>query len=59
MLLGDLVPAEVSLADAARSLEIVGVSADSRSVAPGFLFAALKGTEADGTRFAVEAVRRG
>ena len=59
MRLGDLVPAEVSLPDAARALEIRGVSADSRSVAQGFLFAALKGTETDGTRFAGEAVRRG
>ena len=59
MRLGDLVPAEVSLPDAARALEIRGVSADSRSVAQGFLFAALKGTKTDGTRFAGEAVRRG
>jgi UDP-N-acetylmuramoyl-L-alanyl-D-glutamate--2,6-diaminopimelate ligase len=59
MLLGDLVPAEVTLTGDARALEVTGVSADSRSVAPGFLFAALKGTESDGTRFIDQAVRRG
>ncbi len=59
MHLGDLVPADVSLTADARTIEVRGVSADSRSVAPGFLFAALKGTETDGTRFASEAVKRG
>lgn len=59
MHLKDLVPAEASLPAGAGAIEIAGVSADSRSIGPGFLFAALKGTEADGTRFAGEAVRRG
>ena len=59
MHLGDLVPADVSVPAEARMLDIKGVSADSRSIAPGFLFAALKGTETDGTRFVGEAVRRG
>jgi len=39
--------------------EILGLSCDSRSVQPGFLFAALPGTRLDGRRFAAEAVRRG
>jgi UDP-N-acetylmuramoyl-L-alanyl-D-glutamate--2,6-diaminopimelate ligase len=39
--------------------EIVGVTADSRSVKPGFLFAALRGMKTDGRSFAGEAVRRG
>jgi len=39
--------------------EIVGLSADSRSVRPGFLFAALPGTRLDGRSFASEAVARG
>ncbi len=38
---------------------VAGVTADSRQVAPGFLFAALPGTRADGTRFIPEAVKRG
>jgi len=39
--------------------EIVGLSADSRAVKPGFLFAALTGKNADGRRFIAEAVRHG
>jgi UDP-N-acetylmuramoyl-L-alanyl-D-glutamate--2,6-diaminopimelate ligase len=39
--------------------EIVGLSADSRSVRPGFLFAALPGTRLHGRVFAAEAVSRG
>ncbi|HTZ36113.1 MAG TPA: UDP-N-acetylmuramoyl-L-alanyl-D-glutamate--2,6-diaminopimelate ligase [Stellaceae bacterium] len=42
-----------------RDPEILGISADSRRVEPGFLFAALKGVAADGRRFAGEAVARG
>lgn len=42
-----------------RSLDIKGLSADSREVAPGYLFAALPGTRTDGRRFIEEAVRRG
>jgi UDP-N-acetylmuramoyl-L-alanyl-D-glutamate--2,6-diaminopimelate ligase len=36
-----------------------GLACDSRKVEPGFLFAALPGTRADGTAFIVDAVRRG
>jgi UDP-N-acetylmuramoyl-L-alanyl-D-glutamate--2,6-diaminopimelate ligase len=39
--------------------EISGICADSRMVAPGFLFAALPGTRLDGRKFAQEAVARG
>jgi UDP-N-acetylmuramoyl-L-alanyl-D-glutamate--2,6-diaminopimelate ligase len=39
--------------------EIAGLSADSRNVRPGFLFAALPGTRLDGRHFAAEAVARG
>lgn len=39
--------------------EILGLSADSRTVRPGFLFAALPGTRLDGRVFAAEAVSRG
>src|ERR1700676_2574713 len=39
--------------------EIAGLTADSRQVRPGFLFAALKGVEHDGRAFAGEAVARG
>ncbi len=39
--------------------EIVGLTADSRQVKPGFLFAALRGTIRDGRAFAREAVAKG
>ena len=39
--------------------EITGLTADSRQVQPGFLFAALKGVATDGRRFAGEAAARG
>src|SRR5262249_13865567 len=41
------------------ALEIAGITADSRRVAPGFLFAALPGGRADGRAFIAEAVSRG
>ncbi len=40
-------------------MDIRGLTADSREVAPGYLFAALPGTRLDGARFIPEAVRRG
>lgn len=39
--------------------EIVGVTADSRAVRPGYLFAALPGAAADGRRFIPQAVAAG
>ena len=39
--------------------EITGVTADSRKVRPGFLFAALPGTKVDGRAFAAKAVEAG
>jgi len=44
---------------AASGLALTGVSADSREVAEGFLFAALPGSRADGRAFIAEAVERG
>jgi UDP-N-acetylmuramoyl-L-alanyl-D-glutamate--2,6-diaminopimelate ligase len=41
------------------SVSIAGLTADSRQVEPGFLFAALPGRQADGGRFIADAVRRG
>ena len=47
-------------ADAAwAGLALAGVTADSRAVRPGFLFAALPGARADGRAFIAEAVARG
>lgn len=39
--------------------DIAGLTADSRAVGPGFLFAALPGAKADGAAFASDAVARG
>ena len=39
--------------------EITGVTADSRKVQPGFLFAALPGSQADGGAYASQAVKAG
>ena len=46
-------------ADPQADPEIVGLTADSRAVLPGFLFAALPGSKLDGRAFAGEALRRG
>ncbi|MBI1848918.1 MAG: UDP-N-acetylmuramoyl-L-alanyl-D-glutamate--2,6-diaminopimelate ligase [Planctomycetes bacterium] len=40
-------------------VEIRGVTADSRRVEPGYLFAAIPGFERDGREFAVDALNRG
>jgi UDP-N-acetylmuramoyl-L-alanyl-D-glutamate--2,6-diaminopimelate ligase len=48
-----------SAAGAPDDPEIAGLTADSRQVQPGFLFAALKGALRDGRAFAGDAVARG
>jgi len=40
-------------------VEILGLTADSRQVRPGYLFAALPGSRTDGRRFIADAIRRG
>ncbi len=44
---------------ALKDLDITGLTADSRAVQPGFLFAALPGTDLDGRTYIGEAVKRG
>src|SRR5204863_3058049 len=39
--------------------DIIGITADSRQVKPGYLFAALRGTQRDGRAFATEASAKG
>lgn len=51
--------ADLTVPDGAGSLAISGLTADSRQVLPGFLFAALKGVHADGAGFAVQAAAAG
>ncbi len=42
-----------------REVPILGLTADSRAVKPGYLFAALPGSRTDGTRFIADALQRG
>ena len=49
------IPAPAGFSD----LDIVGITADSRTVQPGFLFAALPGTRQHGRGFVTEAIARG
>ncbi|MGP0106336.1 Mur ligase domain-containing protein, partial [Rhodoblastus sp.] len=42
-----------------RGLDVTGVTADSRAVAPGALFFALAGARADGMQFAAQALQAG
>ncbi len=42
-----------------RQVEILGITADSRAVKPGYLFAALPGSRTDGARFIEDALSRG
>jgi UDP-N-acetylmuramoyl-L-alanyl-D-glutamate--2,6-diaminopimelate ligase len=62
-LLASVAPNAVLAPASARPLvadpEILGISADSRMIGPGFLFAALRGSRADGRRFAADAAARG
>jgi len=46
-------------ASGALEREIAGLTADSRNVKPGYLFAALSGSTLDGRKFIPDAVRRG
>jgi UDP-N-acetylmuramoyl-L-alanyl-D-glutamate--2,6-diaminopimelate ligase len=57
--LARLVLDDGQLTDSAGEISIVGITADSRDVKPGFLFAALPGVKADGTQFLQDAKARG
>ena len=59
MTLGELMGPEAALPATWRQIPIQGLTADSRAVKPGYLFAALSGTRTDGSRFIAEALQRG
>jgi UDP-N-acetylmuramoyl-L-alanyl-D-glutamate--2,6-diaminopimelate ligase len=56
---GPAPPPGVSRGPPVADPDIVGITADSRQVKPGFLFAALRGTQRDGRAFAAEAAAKG
>ncbi len=58
MQLGDLVR-DLPVDSPATALDITGLTADSRLVQPGFLFAALRGRMTDGAHFAAKSVSAG
>ena len=59
MKLRTLAGQESDLTAEGGEIEIVGLTADSREVKPGYLFAALPGVQVDGARFIKDAVDRG
>ena len=50
---------ETMIAAEDRTIDITGLTCDSRDVKPGYLFAALPGLQSDGRDFIPDAVRRG
>lgn len=59
MLLSALTGPEVAAPAAASHVQVTGITADSRAVKPGYVFAALRGSKADGTKFVDDAVAKG
>jgi UDP-N-acetylmuramoyl-L-alanyl-D-glutamate--2,6-diaminopimelate ligase len=59
MKLHELLGPEVDVPPAHADPEIAGLTADSRQVRPGWLFAALPGSKADGARFIADAAANG
>lgn len=59
MLLKDLLDRESGLDGDAGHRPVLGVSADSRTVQPGWVFVAIPGVKADGASFVAQAIARG
>ena len=59
MTLGQLIAGEVLIPPGAEALAVSGLTADSRAVKPGFVFAALPGSHVDGARFIPQAIAAG
>jgi UDP-N-acetylmuramoyl-L-alanyl-D-glutamate--2,6-diaminopimelate ligase len=59
MNLDKLVDPETTAPSGYDQVAIAGLTADSREVQPGWLFAALRGSKADGSRFVADAVAKG
>ena len=59
MKLGELLNGEARFEPRFGTLDISGISADSRAVKPGFLFVAVPGTKADGLAYLPQALANG
>jgi UDP-N-acetylmuramoyl-L-alanyl-D-glutamate--2,6-diaminopimelate ligase len=59
MTLADLLSADVACDPRFAELELLGISADSRTVKPGYLFVAVTGSKDDGLRFVDQALSSG
>ena len=59
MQIKDLISADMALASGDPNARIAGVTADSRHVRPGMIFAALAGSSTDGSRFIADALANG
>ena len=59
MMLRDLLTCEARFDERFGTLPVSGISADSRAVKPGFLFAAVPGAKADGLAFLPQAIAAG
>jgi UDP-N-acetylmuramoyl-L-alanyl-D-glutamate--2,6-diaminopimelate ligase len=59
MKLRDLVPENARIDARFAAQDITGIAADSRAVAPGFLFVAVPGTKVDGLAFVPQALAAG
>src|SRR5258706_12528326 len=59
MKLARLIVPDLVVSAGAQDVEISALTADSRAVVPGALFAALPGSRADGARFVNDAVAKG
>ncbi|HEX2256776.1 MAG TPA: UDP-N-acetylmuramoyl-L-alanyl-D-glutamate--2,6-diaminopimelate ligase [Afifellaceae bacterium] len=57
--MAEIIAEDAELPEGAGDLALTGLTADSRRVAPGMLFAALPGTKVDGARFVPQAVAAG
>jgi UDP-N-acetylmuramoyl-L-alanyl-D-glutamate--2,6-diaminopimelate ligase len=58
-MLHDLLTTEARCDGPFQSLAVTGISADSRTVKPGFLFAAVPGTKSDGLAYLPQAIAHG
>lgn len=59
MILSELIDGDVSEVRGPTDRPVAGITSDSRCVAPGFLFAALRGAKADGMAYIPSALARG